>query len=281
MNEFFVGCAFLAMQHKAFPFKQSMRCFEKVKRPAIAVLWNTFGRQKKGIRYFLQSQQSKPHLVHFYLLNSVCVRNNNCQQGELNPSWSKYKWRRRLTRSHWRLENQLRRRTKKLRRFIERHANENTHISLAVALEDNLTDKAARNLIEIVRQEWPYDLIRNPMHNTINSSIAGADMLELHDYGAPLGPKAAMYASLDGNDIEFPHREPTVSPSRGKKEVRGYLSRAKRSGCRAVFLWSAQWQGIEKGTAASSPKPRSRSIWIPTQDFDWINRRLLEVESNN
>ena len=276
MNHFFIGCSFLALLHKNFPTKQAMKCFEGIGQPAITFLWGTFGTKKSNLKPFFEMNKDKPHLVQVYLTNGVCIRKRNCKRGEVCRKDTSSKWNRKLRKKNLILKLKLKARVRSVKKTLEKHGNENSRFVLVPQLEDNLTNGAAREFIKIIREVWPYEVVRNPVGNNPYKHLSGADALELHHINAPLGG-TILYASNDGEDIHFNHRDATLLPSINSKSVRGYLSRAKSSGVRGIFLWAGLWQGL-RGDSGGAPPPRRRNCEVPSLDTQAINIWLREVQ---
>lgn len=271
-NTYF-GVDFLALQHRDFPYRKAMKVFSGVDRPALGYLHGTFGRRMNGVEHFVNRHGTKPHLIRVHLYNAVCVRHGNCAPRELMPKWTRDDWNRKLVEMPKKLKRRLQDRALEVRDSLEAIVNENTRLVLSIALEDNLQDGAARNLVEVLKEVWPYDIIRNPMLPF--SSPATSDALELHISHGLLGGGLYLYGSLDGASVAFKHRKPstekTLTPNDARAFLRGGSGRAI-----ALFLWDGAHQGLGSGGTTAAPRPFDRNIRVDRRDIKTFRRWLKE-----
>jgi len=61
-------------------------------------------------------------------------------------------------------------------------------------------------VLELVRAEWPYSIVRNPVGALKDRSPLGAEYLELHGAKPGFAANQPCIANLDGEDMAFPHR---------------------------------------------------------------------------
>lgn len=270
----FYGVDYLALQHRDFPARKAMKVFRGVDRPALGYLHGSFGKRMGGVKRFIRLNSDKPHLIRVHLYNAVCVRHRNCAKRELMPRWGVDDWNRALAFPSPSLINKIQKRALEIRHSLEGIANQNTHLVMSIALEDNLHPEAARELVKIVREVWPYALIRNPMSPL--DSLASADALELHTAHSLLGQGAYTFGSTDGASIKFPHRPAATEKALSEGELRDYL-RKGGGRVRALFLWDGRHQGLSKGGTTAAPKPFDRNIVIDTRDITYVRGLLRET----
>jgi len=274
IKEAFLGVAFLALQHPAFPYRKAMKVFRHVKRPALAVLWSTFGNRKAGIKHYFRQVGDRPHYFQVYLMNGCAVRNGNAARGELFPRYSKADWNRALATGDKKTERAILKRVRKIRRVVDKYKTNKSTLVMCISLEDDLQARAERALVKLVRQEWPYLVCRNP-NGVLPQSLEGADFLELHG-GSPLVVHGVGY-SLDGHDIWFQHRKPALKNYIHGAHVPIWLDKYKDQK-RVVMLWAAPHQGLHTNTTHSGP-PRHRKISVDRRDVFDLNRWLRRAQN--
>lgn len=275
MNKTWQGVAYLAAQHKEFPYRRALRVFDGVQRPAIAVLYRTFGDSKKTLKHFIEQNNDRHHLIQFYLLNGVCQRKGNCKRGELKKRWSHTRWNKRLERGGFLLKRSFQARVRDLKELCQRISSPNTHIKLCVCLEDNYTTAAARRAIGWASAIWPCPLIRNPVGHNSSQSNAGAGAIEKHGKNPNFNFHNKFIWNMDGTDIDFAHRSPTVQPFMGETEIMNHLNRYNGK-AEACYLWSGLHQGLT-GDSGGAPPPRQRIPSVPMLDVHAMNRWLRAV----
>ena len=264
------GMSYLGMLHPEFKCRQALRVFRGVKAPALSVLWGTFGKDLTCYRKFIERHPDATVIIYFS--NEACRRWGRCKAGELFKDLSVSKYNRRLISRPNRLRRRLNLRLTAIKRAIVGDGPGEARIILSTGLEDNLSCKAVKSLVSILREAWPYEISRNPM---AFNRPCGADLLELH--GAKPTAGAADVWSNDGTDLVF-----------GATGFRGYEPhvraadllaqiRANRGDETIVLLWIAQTQGLY-GTGGFSD-PRSRVFTFSTWDVLSVNRLLRRVEN--
>lgn len=273
-SEPFFGLDYLALQHRNFPVKRAMKVYRGVKNPALGYLHGTFGKRMRGVKRFIRMNRDKPHLIRVHLYNAVCVRHNNCAPRELRPSWGVDDWNRALAFPTKRLIKDIQNRVLEVRLGLEKWASENTHLAMSIALEDNLHPEAARELTRIVREVWPYELIRNPVSPF--ESVASTDALELHTAHSLLGQGLYLYGSMDGVSVRFPHRKPSTEKFLTAQDIKAFLRRGKGR-VKALFLWDGAHQGLSKGGTTSAPKPFDRDIRVDSRDITFLRGLLRQT----
>lgn len=273
----YLGVGYYAIQHKDFPYQEALHVFDGVKRPALAFVWGTFGDKQDGLKEWFRQVKDRPHLLEIHMMNQVCVRNGNCGVGEIWPGLSVRQFNNKLKTNDPELMDRIRTRVQEIKTFVDSQKNENSHLVLSLGLEDNFNKQAATNLERAVEEIWPYEIARNPVaQKGVDQSLSGADALELHTPNPKFGKGVQGIANLDGTDIDFSNREPTLSTSISPDKVRSFLSRNKGKSL-AVFLWSALHQGLKK-TSASAPPPRKRNPQVPKADVAEMRKWLQEAQ---
>ncbi len=267
----FLGMAYLAAMHRKFPAKQAFKVFKGIKYPGLAVLPGTFGNKWSNIELYLEKVSDRPHLLELYLVNNVCLRKGNCKVGEVAKYRSQFEFNRRLERKDRRTFKKIERRIRTYSDFIASNRTLDGNYVLTLGLEDNYTERAARKLFHFVKLHWDYKVARNGL---AFSSPRGIDYHELHQTYNILGHNDI--GTLDGQDINFPHRDPTLSNTVDPKNVREWLSR-NHGKVKALLLWSALHQGLE-GDSRKAPPPRRRNPQVPFRDIVLSRKWLREVQ---
>jgi len=273
----YLGVGYYAIQHKNFPYKDALHVFDGVEKPALAFVWGTFGNKLDGLKEWFKQVQNRPHMLEIHLMNQVCVRNGNCGAGEIWPGLNVNQFNKKLESNDPELISRIRGRIQEIKSFVDSQKNENSKLVLSLGLEDNFTKKAEKNLLALVEQEWPYDTARNPVEQSgVDRSLNGADAIELHNPNPKYPAGVQGIVNLDGTDIDFSDRAPTLKPSLTPEKVRNFLKKNKGKSL-AVFLWSALHQGLKR-TSAAAPPPRQRKPEVPKSDVSEMRKWLLEAQ---
>jgi len=249
--------------------------FDRVKRPAIAFVWGTFGTSREGIEAYFAAVGDRPHVIQIHLMNGCCIRRGNCYEGQPLRGFSLNNWNHALTNKDPRVKRVIQRRVRAIREVIARYGNNNTIAILSVALEDNFTDAAAAQLVRWARAEWPGLISRNPSGTVGGKGDADADLHERHGERTSRPITRRHIQDLDGMSIDFPWQRWSWKPTLAAAEVPDFLARFKSAG--VVLLWNAAHQG-NKGMTADSGAPRSRSIYVDERDIDALNGWLREAQ---
>ena len=235
------GISAFAAMHPRFPCDALLATTDFAPRPAMSVLYETFGLDHTCLHRFMQRYADKPHLVQIHFTNEVCRRNGNCSATDtLHPESSVRGYNRLLEQMNTQTQIQISLRLFFIRSAIDSAVNENTRIVLSAGLEDNYSSKAFENLIgQFVANGWPYEISRN--RHAGGKSFRNAQFQEFHSANGKPG-RMACIANEDGNYNQTP------------KKSRAFLSRYRK--CSAVFLWREAHQGRKKGQPRKPPRDR-------------------------
>ena len=258
--EGFQGMSALAAMHPKFPCERYLSIANEFHRPAMTVLWGTFGNDMSCVQAFLDSNALRPHLLQIHMSNEVCRRKNNCKKGELlrHHTVREYNDALRGRRSH--AKAIISKRVQSIRDTIKASQNPNTAVILSIGLEDNLESKAVSQLVKIVKDNWPkVKLARNPVSYRA-SEFGGIKYRELH--GLLNLPKPCI-ANLDGVSIDAT-RKSSYQPKTSLREFKNYLRR--NCDCRATFGWVAEWQGFNGFRSSTVLPPRKRKFVIKKRE---------------
>lgn len=271
MSDHYKGVAFLALMHPSFPV-DAVTVFDEVESPAVVYLHQTFGSSQHAIGEFLMRNGHKNHLLQAVLLNQVCVRNENCKEGELRRGWTIKDWNHALENEQQDLRSEIHDRTLDVLNTLEGLKLERTRLLLQIALEDDFTDAAAFILLQWVADVWPYELVRNPDGANPEKDAFGV-FLELHGIDSVNDNRADLF-NMDGETIAFPHRPTTYPRSASIEEVQTFLERGYRKGL-ATLLWVAEAQGLSGESGVALP-PRDRKPRLSPADISTISSLLSD-----
>lgn len=243
------GISAFAAMNPRFPCEALLATTDFSPRPAISVLYATFGLDHTCLHRFMLRYHDKPHLVQIHFTNEVCRRNRNCESYDtLRPDLSVKEYNRALEQMDTHTQIAISLRLFFLRSAIEAAVNENTRIILSAGLEDNYSSRAFENLVDLfARNGWPYEVSRN--RHTGGKSFRGAQLQEFHSAKGKPG-KMPCIANEDGNYGQT------------KNDSKKFLKRYRK--CDAVFLWRERHQGRSKG--GKRVPPRDREFIYTVQD---------------
>lgn len=248
----FTGLAAFAAMNPRFPCDAYLRSQSSAPRPGMVVVWGTFGYDATCVARFIERFSDRPHLLQIHLSNEVCRRNKRCKEFEVRPHWNIRRYNQALDSKDSQLFAELTARVQFIRHFVETLQTSNTTVVLSAGLEDNYSISAFRNLLELLRAEWPGLISRNPLRP--ESGRLGADFIEAHllDYDFNGEP---CIATQDGVLGSFRHSE---------QFIRNFSNQ-----CFATFLWRAETQGA------------AQRVWTPPlkRKFRLGERQVRELRT--
>jgi len=258
-----IGVAYFALMSPHFPCSTALKVFDGNPRPALAILWSTFGNDKKCLNTFLQQVSGRPYILEIHPFNQPCRRNKRCESSEVAPELSTKEFNEALEREDTKLLAKVRDLIREIRGALEGKRSDSGEYILSTGLEDNYTDKAYTNILKVLRAEWDGKIVRNPEGDFSRPvKFDGADYIEAHSSKPKFPDGAPCIANLDGEDIVFPHRKATMKPRSNWKKIEEYAAEYKKK-CHVTFLWSALWQGI---TSEKFVPPSHRSFIVSEED---------------
>ena len=272
-----IGAAFLASGHKKFPCKQALRMVRAAPEVYHATMWQTFGYSNMSAgnrcwRKIIKVAESKPLVLEFYLSNEVCRRKGNCYPQELEHRSSVGRYNDELCQGKRRTVRQVKRRMNEVKKFCDRFGSETTACLLAIGLESQFNECAARKLVSLAKEVgWDEkQLVHNPVHMSPYKGDAGAYYIESHNRSLhyPSGtPQRRKIATLDGVDPDY------CRDANGREGISDRISRSDlqrwtdTNKTRVAYLgyWCSVHQGIE-GNTSTSPDPRKRVPFVHPSD---------------
>lgn len=240
----FVGVSSLAAMSPRFPCEAFLATSDFSRRPAMVILWGTFGDDLTCAARFTERYKDKPHFIEIHFSNETCRRNGNCAAGELRPDLNRTAYSKALERRDPSVLLAVHDRVRNIRAGVEAIRNANTFLALSSGLEDNYSAAGFIALVQELQPEWPYLIVRS-----------GSRFLtfptERHGLGAKCGG-TTIIANVDGG--------------RGSRAQERKFLRVNAGACLASFLWRAEQQG------------RIRNRWSPpaSRDFIWTASDVIE-----
>lgn len=217
------------MMDSRFPCGKALQIVNRSQRPAIAVLWASFGYDFSCVARFLAENAHRPHLLEIHFSNEASRRRKPSQrfQAELYPSDSVNDYNKRLERMDAEMQAAIDIRLNDIQNFFYRYANANTHFVLSLGLEDNYSQRAYESLFSYIYSQWPVAMVRSTVKN---KKRASTEYLEYHSNNGK--PSNGCLANEDGND-------------NGTSSTKKFFKRYKK--CVATFVWRGRHQGWKKG----------------------------------
>lgn len=229
-SEPYLGFSSFAALSPKFPCDEFLRLLESSPRPAMSVLYGTFGDDWTCVHKFEQRFASRPRLLQVHLSNGSCRRFGRCGEGEIDPGASLVSFKNQLRLSDF--QRRVVHVKKKLGSF-----GENGRYVISIELEDNFSNREFSRLFRVVKREWPFWISRSSV--TRNSLRGASDYVERH------GDRVACTSTTIWNNDGTP-----------VQTVADYARRTRS--CFASFLWTPDLQGSESGFIA----PMKRSFRI-------------------
>jgi hypothetical protein len=272
-NKPFFGIAAFAAMHPKFPCDRWLRIMSSVDRPAMSVLWGTFGNDKSCVEKWFSTVQEKPHLFEIHLSNEAGRRNGRLMEGELYKKDSARDYNVRLCMNKPATRKRIKARVTSIKAFVESIKGPNTTVVLSLGLESQYSMCALNTLRKNVKKVWPYGLIWNPVNIAANP-YTEALLLELHGVHPPL--RGGCIANLDGVSVDVGGRDP-YRPRVSPNDFRKFLQR--HCHCKAVFGWTNRIQGIVGD--GRFRRPRGRKFIISAGDINILGSILRRTNNKN
>lgn len=198
------GLSAFAAQHPQFDGSRYLSVENSARCPIMPVLDGTFGHDWSWAYVFLAQNRDRFHILEVFLSNGSMRRRPFEERGagELFPELDARFWRYFLENYPELLEPEIANRVAQIYQALKPKLTRHTVPILTIELEDNLSTKAASNLVAIVRRYWPYLIARNPLVHRIDkpSMLAGADIIESHGPIVEI-PVPCIY-NEDGKDFD-------------------------------------------------------------------------------
>ncbi len=83
----YVGLSAFAAMNPSFPCNDWLGTLQegtrRVSKPAMAIVWGTFGSNGACVQRFLTQNRDRPHLLEIHFSNQTCLKYRRCATGEL------------------------------------------------------------------------------------------------------------------------------------------------------------------------------------------------------
>lgn len=237
----FVGVSSFAALSPSFPCEAFLATSDFSRRPAMTVLYGTFGDDWSCVSRFIDRYRDKPHLLQVHFSNETCRRNRNCRSGEMRGDLSVAQYSRAIEGGDPAILREIRDRIRDIRAVVEILRGRETYLVLSAGLEDDYTPGAFSRLVRELEKEWPYLIVRS-------GSKFSTFPRERHGLGARC-EGSVLVANVDG-------------------AVAGYFTQRKfalanKDDCLATFLWDKDHQGRGRRNS-SKVDPKLRVFeWTP------------------
>ncbi len=258
LSEGFKGVSAFAALSPNYPCDQFLSTVVVAEKPAIAVLWGTFGDDLTCLKRFTSLFADRDHLVQVHFSNETCRRKGKCYEGELLGGLGVKAYRESVLNGA--ALPFIRARALEIAANMRAISGPRTTLMLSTGLEDNYSTEQYQTILNELREVWPYIIVSNPVGGNPRGEF-GADLLETHSKeGRARHPFCV--ANEDG-DLE-------ASYSRTRRFFKSYAS------CYAVFAWRKSHQGF----TPSVPRPMSRKFRYSDSDVQRIANVLLEASDS-
>ncbi len=233
----------------------------------IALMYSSFGNDKKNYKCLERfADQPKARTFQFHLINEVCGRSGNCPWYEFHAPYSVGEYNKLWENKDRKLRQKFNEYVKPLKNFLEKTLPDRPWLECIISpgLESNLGEKAANNILDATREEFPYCKISWNGQNIVSWN---ADLIEKHGPN-PNVPLGNCMVNLDGVDIDFPERRsPHINDGNewsiavGLNSLRKYIQyHANR--CYLYYLWTWEGNCVLNGYTGKNPDLRQRKCGV-------------------
>lgn len=238
-----IGQDYLAAQQPNFSSGYGGKYLAK--NSAVGALDSTFGTDTNRIRNLLRYES--PLYFRIHLINTVCIRNQNCGAYEIGRGYSIGSFNDAVRAKSSKILNYLSARVK-FYCALQKEFPKTTFI-ISPALEHNLSREGARVLIDKTLELCPNVMVsNNPMTAVIGERYRGA-LLEGHG----VDPGSVDISSLDGIDGT-------------DVDIRGWMSRTENNFI--TYFWSRGYNCRHQG---SFEDPRNRDSCTSKELIEGFN----------
>jgi len=270
------GVSFYAIQgYSKNECARALKVFNGLRKPALAMLWGTFGVSNQCIQQYLEKFSATPHILEIHITNNTCLRGRICRRGEILRGIVPRRYNTLLESKDPGLMAALKGRINSIVITMKRIRGENTQLLISTALEDNYSLAAyevVRSLLVEAQTVTPFLIVRSPMSGR-EQNVTNADLFEAHGFSPRIDPRweGRCLVNNDGDEIVFRGR---VRPGQKRpSELLSYLKRYQSQGC-WVFLW---WSGAQGLLPKLGPRisPMRRTFILRPRDISTINEVLV------
>ncbi len=273
--ESYRGIGIYAAMSTGFNCQRALSSLENVPRPAISVLWETFGTSTACMEAFTAKFKGQPHLLQIHFTNEVCRLHQRCGKEEFYPKLKRKEYSAKLVEMNSETRQLIVKRVQTILAAVNKFKNSNTELLLSTGLEDNYTPPAFESIRAVIDEQWPYGLVRSPMFKRKNIGT-GYDFYELHRITQSFQPgQPPCIVNMDGTDADYGFNT-RLKKRASVNKVRKWLNKWTGE-CHAVFLWRAAWQGLPDDKKKFIP-PLNRKHLFKSKDAKITRKLLLGAE---
>lgn len=258
------GWAYLAAEHKNFPAKECAAYGRLDNNPFMAVLPDTFGVSRKCIRNFMKASKGKPTGWLYYMGNGS-GRRKKLYPYEFLHRLSASEYNQKLCSGHRGTKNAVISQARKLRKRCNRYAHNKAECLIALELESQFTECAAKKMVNYVKQGgWhAKQIIHNPVNIGPYQGRGNAHYLERHwVFNKPA--EKNYHLGVDGGCADHCHTGGGCGIT-GRRvsdaDIKEWYSRYKEREDQILTLWCPEHQGLYKNSGGA-PEPRRRDIRV-------------------
>lgn len=265
-----VGVGYYAIQNKTFPCEQAMEVFNGVKRPALMFLWSTFGTSTSCVEKFIK-MNNRDKQVYIHFSNECCRRNRTCGEGEFMKNTSVADLNKKLEKKDKKTLKEYEKRMDEILLFIDKMKDYNVKWFISTGLEDNYTNKAAKNVLSALKTYKKKSKIEKKITIYVNplKSNCIANRCEIHVKN--LGRDNHWLFIPDGYCVKpFDACNTNVFT---QKEQESKLN-AQIKNKNRYFIWWQEQQGRKNELPNQALPPRKRKITITQAQIKEANRLL-------
>ncbi len=223
------GFSSFAALNSKFPCSNFLKVSAYARKPAMVVLYGSFGDDWHCVERFIRRFSHRKHLLQIHIYNGSCLYLRRCYSGELFTSSTK-KVNALLVNQDPIVIDRIRQRVIEISERVATLKAPKTKLILTTGLEDRLTSGAYKVMYSILRSEWPYDMARNPVGKT-HKKFYPANYIELHGLPTKFSTTRCIWNG-DGFNLTVP-------------ETRAAFDKFNQ--CKVLYAWTKQSQGIFGG----------------------------------
>ncbi|HMO02561.1 MAG TPA: hypothetical protein PKD37_03920 [Oligoflexia bacterium] len=280
-----VGISAFGIQSENFQGVKCDRLIELAtlsKRPAIAILYKTFGANNQCLYKFWNTvtRRKKQHLTEIHFSNEAGRRADRLDALDFMNRLNVSAYNRLLEKMSRKTERAIKSRVREIIQMIGKKYYKTGDFILSTGLEDNFTVKAWTNLYNVIKEVWPAGIVRNMSSAKMmrrqmryRSWQPPSDIyIETHGYNRKLNQNNCI-GNGDGQDVNFlensgavlhgPSAEDAVPAT--YQQVRSWIRRGRKNNC-IMFIWAGKWQGLVKKIKKPS-KPLKRQFYFDLSDI--------------
>lgn len=251
---------------------QLLGILSRVKRPAIALLFGSFGNNP-GCLFRAMDQaaaEDKPLLIEIHFAKEVGREKKDLVAPDFLPAVSHETITKLYCGMQKETEGAVARRVNQILQIVR--PDPNIKYILSSGLENRFSDCAAQNILTTLKKYWPYEIADNPQNNK-DRAPAGV-YSEKHNYLARSAGHCIVNG--DGQDVDFLEARPFSAwlPHANREQVSEWFKWNILGGCTA-FFWHAEGQGID---GYQKTPTLERTFRIRPNDALTIGEMLIDAE---